>query len=784
MIIYSIERTSSTNRFFTSALSGLHGWSIFKRSTVLAACLSLFSLPVSAQIEEIIVTAQKREQNVQDVSVAITAFTGETLWNLGVAQPRDLAQFTPGLTVNATSAYEGDSVFTIRGVGMNDVTSKQNPAVMIYLDEIALPSHVMLGFQVFDVERVEVLKGPQGTLYGRNTTGGAIKVVPRKPTREFNLQARFDYAEFDRTDFELGVGGALSDTLSARVATNINVQQNGWQTLRRIPEVPFGPGVDSDNGAVDRKAFRGSLLWEPAEDFDILITGDYSKDDSEVMGFKHAGNLFADGSPGFCSFATTGVRNENECASFAQIRDRTGGTPLTPAIEVIQDTNPDERVILAEFSSGNEVDAESWGISVSANWELERFTATSVTGYREFDRFQPLDQGGSPALIHEIRNWDDITSFTQELRLASDDSWGPLDWIVGVFYSNDDNDFFSDTDFRDHRSFSGLFESGSTQETEGISVFSQVDWRFNEQWKLSVGARYTDEDREFTFGGKITGSGPVPLAEFMPPKLNTEEVGGRVALDYMPTDNLLFYASFNRGFKSGGFPAAIAFSANQLLPFESEELLAYEAGFKSTLLEGNVKFNASVYYYDWSDMQARTAVDRIDPVSGQEVRVLVLANAGNADIYGVEAEATWQATRELMFYTGFNLMDAEIKTGNFDGQSPTHAPDFTINGLASYEASQGIAGFRPFAQLDFSYTDKNQFILPNHPGAVQNSYTLLNARLGIRSEDGRWEVAGWGRNLTDKVYLSEVFGPASGFLPGRLHYGPPRIFGVSLSYRH
>ena len=159
------------------------GWFpvFFQSITLLISCITLFSVPVSAQIEEIIVTAQKREQNVQDVSIAITAFTGDTLRDLGVARPRDLAQFTPGLTVNATSSYEGDSVFTIRGVGMNDVTSKQNPAVMIYLDEIALPSHVMLGFQVFDVDRIEVLKGPQGTLYGRNTTGGAIKVVPRKP---------------------------------------------------------------------------------------------------------------------------------------------------------------------------------------------------------------------------------------------------------------------------------------------------------------------------------------------------------------------------------------------------------------------------------------------------------------------------------------------------------------------------------------------------------------------------------------------------------------------------
>lgn len=777
--------TRLMSRSLVSALSCLDKNWINQKLIILISCFSLFSLPVSAQIEEIIVTAQKREQNVQDVSISITAFTGDMLRDLGVAQPRDLAQFTPGLTVNASSSYEGDSVFTIRGVGMNSVTSKQNPAVMIYLDEIALPSHVMLGFQVFDVDRIEVLKGPQGTLYGRNTTGGAIKVVPRKPTDEFELQARFDYAEYDRTEFEMGVGGPLSDTLSARVATNINVSQDGWQTLETIPEVPFGPGVDADNGEIDRKAYRGSLLWEPTEQFDIFISGDYSRDKSEVLGFKHAGNLFADGSPGRCSFVTDGVRNDTECASFAQIRDRIGGEPLTPEIEVIQDRNPDERTILAEFSTGNQVDAESWGISATVNWDFGRFTATSITGYREFDRYQPLDQGASPARIHEIRNWEDITSFTQEIRFASDDSWGPVEWIVGGFYSNDDNYFFSDTDFRDHAGFSAFFESGSTQETEGISAFAQVDWRLHEQWKLTLGARYTDEDREFTFGGQVSGfGGPPPVVDYRPEKLNIEEVGVRATLEFTPADNLLFYASFNRGFKSGGYPASIAFAVTALLPFESEELLAYETGFKSTLLNGNVRFNVSGYYYDWDDMQATTSADVVNPVTMEEVRVILLSNAGKTEIYGVEAELTWQLTPELLVYTGVNAMEAELKEGYLKGYTPAHAPDFTINGLVSYTASQGIGGFRPFAQFGYSYTDESQFILPNQPAAVQNSYTLLNARIGIRSDDGRWELAGWGRNLSDKTYSSEIFGPGSSFLPARIHYGPPRIFGVSLSYSH
>ena len=759
-------------------------WNKSLRLLLSCLCITAIALPASAQqLEEIVVTAQKREENIQDISISITAFTGETLRDFGVAQPRDLAQFTPGLTVNASSVYEGDSIFTIRGIGMNDVSSNQNPAVMMYLNDIALPSHVMLGFQIFDVDRIEVLKGPQGTLHGRNTTGGAIKVISKRPTQEFDLQARFDYAEYDRTEFELGVGGGLTDTLSARLAVNINVQQDGWQTLDTISQVPLGPGVDSNNGAIDRKSVRGSFLWEPNENFDTLLTLDYSKDDSEVLGFKHAGNLLVGGG-GFCSFAITGVRDETACASFGQVRDSVGGTPLTPEIEVIQDQNPDERTILANFGVGNEVDAKSWGVTNSANWAFERMTATSVTGYREFKRFQPLDQGGAPVFTNEVQNFEDITSFTQELRLASDDSWGSLNWIVGFFYSKDDSDFLSTANFRDHSAFSGDFTTATTQETEGVSVFGQADWTFNDKWRLTGGVRYTDEDREFTYASSIVGTGPVPISSFVPDDINTEEVGYRVALDYMHSDDLLIYATFNRGFKSGGFPSAISFSIPQLLPFEAEELFAYELGFKSTLMDGTVKFNASAYYYDWNDMQATTAQDRIDPVSGQGVRVIVLSNAGDAEVVGMEAEVTWQATDELMFYTGLNWMEAEIKSGAFDGQSLAHAPDFTINGVARYESASRIAGVQPFAQLDFSYKDGSQFILPNHPGAVQRSHTLLNARIGFRTDDGKWEFAAWGRNLTDKVYVSELFGPGSGFLPGRIHYGAPRIFGVSLNYSH
>ncbi len=743
-------------------------------------CLSILSIMpnvVTAAerggIEEVIVTAQKRSQSIQDVSVSITAFTAESIRDLGINRPRDLARVTPGLVMNASAISEADPIFTLRGIGMNDPESNQNPSVTPYLDEVALPSHVMLGFQIFDVERVEVLKGPQGTLYGRNTTGGAVKFISNKPTRELAATSRLDFGNYDRIEFEGAIGGPLTDTLSGRIGAMI-VSQDGWQTLRLGPD--SGPGVGRENGDVDRKSLRGSLLWEPSSDFNMLLTLDAGTDDSEVLAFEHAGNLLQDGS-GFCSFAITGVRDESQCASFAQERDDDRNA-LTPELELVADNDGDARAVDASFSLGNEIDAESWGFSAVLNWEMERFTITSVTGYRDFEREQGGDNG-SPFVISDNFRDVQIDGFSQEVRLTSDNSWGSLKWLIGAYYSEDSHDDFVFFDFRDHSGFSADFDSAFTQDTEDLAIFSQAEWDINEQWRLIGGLRYTWEDKEFTFDGERRGFGPPNPVSGYEDSLDTSEVSGKIGVDYTPSEDLLIYASVNRGFKGAGYPATIAFDEPQLAPFEPEVLISYELGFKSTLADNKIRLNAAAYFYDWQDFQAATAVER------DGLRLIVLANAGDAEVTGIEAEFAWYPIEEFSFNLGFNWMDAEIVSGEFDGDTPAHTPEFMYSGIARYESAKPLIGkYHPFVQIDFSYQDDIEFILANHPGATETDYTLTNARAGIRTGDRKWEFAAWGRNLGDKDYRSEVFGPGSGFLPGRIHYGAPRTYGVSLNYSY
>lgn len=723
-----------------------------------------------AEIEEIIVTAQRREQNLQDISISISVLTSEQLDELRIEQPADLAAFTPGMYVS--TGINGDPIFALRGIGMNNNESNQNPAVTPYIDQVPLPSIAMMGFQMFDLERVEILKGPQGTLYGRNVTGGAINFITKKPTQEFDSSFSATYGRYKLIDIEAAVGGGLSENLSARLAVK-SITRNGWQTL--ITGIQPGD-VDSNNGEVERQAARGSLLWTPSDNFDLHFVADYGSSGSETLGYKHAGtSLRTD--PGVpCSYVTTGIRNEEECASFAIIRTGNGGEPVTGELIAFSDPDEPPRTVFGNFTLGNLDDIDSWGISNTMNWSVGRAVLTSVTGYRSMDRSTGFSNG-VPFLLDDTLREVEIDVFTQEVRLASDASWDKLQWTIGVYYGKDEIDDFIIFDFRDHRLFSGLFNSTFFQKTEDIAVFGHAEYQVSDKIRLIGGMRYTDEDRFFRYSGSIVGPGPVPIPLFED-SLSASEPTGKIGIDYTPNEDLLLYASVSRGFKGPGFPATISFSAEQSAPFETETLNAFEVGVKSTLAGGRLQLNAAGYYYDWRDFQATTAVDR------EGIRLIVLANAGDAEVYGVEAEASWHVSDEFILRAGVNIMESEIKTGEFKGDTPVQSPSFSGMIMASWRPNTTFGSFQPFFNVDYSYRSKIELALPNNIADAQSGYGLLGLRAGLASEDGKWEFSVWGRNVTDKLYLTQSFGGDSTFLSGRLVYADPRMYGATLRFSY
>lgn len=770
-ICKGLDQGSKSSRpvFLARSISKILISTVLSSSFVCGAVVTT-AMAQQAEIEEIVVTAQRREQNLQDISISISVLTGEQLDNLRIEQPADLATYTPGMYVSKGIA--GNPIFALRGIGMNNNESNQNPAVTPYIDQVPLPSIAMMGFQMFDLERVEILKGPQGTLYGRNVTGGAINFITKKPTQEFDSSFSATYGRLNLIDIEAAVGGGLSENLSARLAVK-SITRNGWQTL--ITGIQPGD-VDSNNGEVERQAARGSLLWTPSDKFDLHFVADFGWGNSETLGYKHAGtSLRTD--PGVpCSYVTTGIRNEEECASFAIIRTGNGGEPVTGELIAFSDPDEPPRTVFGNFTLGNIDDVESWGVSNTMNWTLGRTVLTSVTGYRNMDRSYGFSNG-VPFLLDDTFRQLEIDVLTQELRMASDDSWGKLQWVLGVYYGKDEIDDNIVFDFRDHRLFSGFFDSTFYQETEDVAVFGHLEYQMNDKIKLIGGLRYTDEERFFRYSGSIIGPGPVPIPLFED-TVNASEPTGKIGIDWTPDEDRLFYFSISRGFKGPGFPATISFSPQQSAPFETETLWAYELGMKSTLADGKLQFNAAAYYYDWQDFQATTAVDR------EGIRLIVLANAGDAEVYGVEAEAFWYATDEFSLRAGVNIMEAKIKTGEFEGFTPVQSPSFSGTLMASYRPNTTFGSFKPFLNVDYTYRSKIEFALPNNIADAQSGYGLLGLRAGLTSEDGKWEVSVWGRNLTDKLYLSQSFGGDSTFLSGRLVYADPRMYGATLRFSY
>ena len=716
---------------------------------------------------DIIVTAERRGQSLQTVPASISAFDGQALKELRVTQAEDLTKLTPGLTLRSTGV-SADPLLTVRGIGMNNGETNQNPAVTAYLNEIALPSHAFLGFPIFDMERVEVLKGPQGTLYGRNTTGGAINFITRRPKQELEANFRADYGNYNLLEIEGGVSGGLTETLAARLSFT-SYTRHGWQKLFLGNE---HGDVDSRNGDIDRKAIRGTVVWNPSPQFDATLVLDYARNNSETMAYKHAGNLKADGSRTPCSYPTTGIRDDVACGSYSIPRNGVGGPATGPRV-IFSDPSNDPKVAYGSFIFGNDNDAETGGVALLLNYDFGGVKLSSVTGYRDLKR-QIDGDDGSPAILSDVERHQRLKVFSQELRLASTGD-GPFDWILGAYYTRDTNRDQAIFNQKDQFAYSALFDSRFYQKTKAWAAFGQASYELTDGLKATVGLRYTDEKKTYSYDGTVVGSGPfpVPIRNFNS-QIEAKKVSGKVGLDYQVNSDLLLYANASRAFKGGGYPATITFTVNEAQPFAPEEITAYEAGFKAQLIRNVLRINGAGYYYDWKDFQATTQVNR------GGVPVTVLATAGDAEIKGVELEVVFSPIPDITLRSGVNWMDSDIKNGRYAGQRTPNAPEWTVNSVLRIEPVGLTDGFRPFFQMDGSWNSATKTALPNTVATIEPDLLLLNARMGLKFDNG-FEIAGWVRNLTDTVYRTQILGPGSASLPARFIYGDPITYGVSAS---
>ena len=457
---------------------------------------SLTAQDTALQIEEIIVTAQKREQNLSDVSVAVTVFSGADIREQRLGQPVDLAAQTPNLNINETFGNSITNV-SIRGLGLNDYAVNNNPAAGIYIDEVYLVSPAMLTFQLFDMERVEVLKGPQGTLYGRNTTAGAVKFISRKPTEEIEGYLSADYGRYDHFVLEGAISGQIAEGLTGRAAVQTSQRNDGFQLNRAT-----GDKV----GEIDRTAWRGLLNWQPSEDLDVFLNVHGGFDNSDTLLVK-VDNAF------------------------------------TPVDDGIADP--------FSSSAGNdtELDNENYGASLTINWHLsEDLTLTSVTGYEDYERSHDEDRDGTTLVQLDGLFLNNIEQVSQELRLTyvRDD----YALIGGVFYGNDDvstRDIFDAGDllplFGPAFATAKAIGNEYAQEADSYAIFGHAEWQLHEDWKFIAGLRYTEEDKEFkdAFTFLQVGEDRTEIQVF-PPVSNDYSVSnlsGKAGIDYTGFENAL-----------------------------------------------------------------------------------------------------------------------------------------------------------------------------------------------------------------------------------------------------
>ena len=762
--------TTSGGRTMTPRFDMFH---LLRRIFQLGLIAMVASGICHAQIlEEVIVTAEKREQNLQDVSLSVTALTGETMKEIGLGTTQEMGQYFVGMEVEANEG-NAQPKFFIRGAGSIDFAANTQTTVGVYSDEVYIVNTFAHGMQVFDLNRVEVLRGPQGLLYGRNATAGAINFISNKPEQEFSGNIRVSYGNFEAVKVEGAVTGGITDTLAARGAF-IYHNNDGWMTGRTT--FPGTVGGD-DLNSTDYYSWRGMLSWTPNDDVDVLLKVHGSQDRSDAYNFQHLG-----------SFDATALANFD----FANLRCNPVERDdcISPFGYIDPDGNEDRGDPTAgDFNRNDEFDLESLGISLRFDWALESFTITSITAWDKFARFMPSDADGSPFVLSHFDPRHETDGWSQEIRLTSTTD-GPLEWILGFYYAEDDLD-------ANQMNTTGVFYLDITvnqqyyQEQESIAAFANVGYQLNEQLKLNAGLRYTEDDIELYHASQeyiaepFTGFLIVPT---FPLDLGTDaddsysELTWKVGIDYTPNDNWLIYGSVRTGYKSGGigpgFGNPLEFSI-----FDKETILAYEVGFKSQLLDDKVNLNASAYYYDYEDKHEFDST--FLPLGGQ---LLFVSNAPEVESYGFEVELAVAPVEGLELLFGASYLESEFQkftrvTGeDMSGNSPAYAPEWKFNGIARYEwAVPQLFNGTMAGTFSWSWTDDLFHDIRNTSDVAAKAHWLTNARLSYFSSNQKLEIALWAKNLNDAYYRLQTFNLSD---LGWLNVVPnvPRTYGVEIGY--
>ena len=689
-------------------------------------------LPVHAQEsvfnDTIVVTAQKREQDAQDVGIAITAFSGDAVEKLGFVDSVDIVAQVPGVEVSATGAGTNNS-FSIRGVSQNDFAAAQESPVAVYVDDAYISHNLVTGFSLYDIERVEVLRGPQGTLFGRNATGGLIHYVTKRPTFDPTGKVSLQVGQDGRARVEAAAGGPVTDNVAVRFSGVFNKQDG-------LIENDIGPDVMD----VNNYSLRGQALFQPSDSFSALARIQYSDEDSAAAGYGHTipgGDFLCFPGPGEYTVTDT------DCFGYVDA----DGDPYTASLDF-------DGFVHSEY-----LDA-----SLHLNWDLGGIEIVSITNFQDLQHAYGEDSDVSPNSVFHYVSDNDAEQVSQEIRLSGGTE--SLRWITGVYFLNIDGAYNTS---QTGEAFFGTdaFDIFFNQTTRTLAGFGQLEYDLSDRLTLIAGGRVNNDKKEFDitfdFGGFVFGERAQEFSD--------TDYALRAQLNYSAADNTLLYASINRGIKSGGFNLPL----DDVIPDEDyqyggETLWAYEIGVKTQLTD-SLRLNLSAFYYDYNDQQ----------VFSFDGFVPFLFNAEEGKNIGFEAEIVANPVEGLDLLFGIAYQDPEIRNAGLTAR-PVLTADLSLNGLARYEWEAFSSG-NIYVQGDFNWKGDHNFNLNPTPSVQEDAYGLINAKIGFVSRDQRWEASIFGRNLTDTQYRRYAFDTLAFFGSDENVLGIPRWFGGNVTYR-
>jgi iron complex outermembrane receptor protein len=770
------------------------------------------------EIEDIVVTAQKRAQSVQDVPISVAAIGGAEIDDLKIADTNDIAGLVPNLQVNQVIG-DGAPVFSLRGVTMNDYSLHQSSPVAVYVDEVYAGPSVLQPIAMFDLDRIEVLRGPQGTLYGRNSTGGAVNLITRAPSFENGGSFTFGAGNYHRFEARGAAEYALvEDVLAVRFA-GMWAEADGWFEN-------LSPGIP-DGNSMDEWAVRVSALWRPSESIEVLARYSAGRSNPENYGVR-AGNIsqiaIENGDP------TTGV-----------------GAGVYTLFNALGGANPTDyfRTGLGKFEWESDKDRkrrrEADQASLHVNWDIsESFRITSITSWLKGELVNPEDSDGSPLRVIEVDYLGDGDQISQELRVTSDLE-GAFNFVAGVYYAREELDIASDlalmtdVDFnlnggidsndcldpfaaagdfdpvndplplpapsaspdgqaadlalfglglglrlRDFVALGCVYRNSFEQERRSIAGYFDGTVDLGPDTSLLIGFRVTNDVTEaddFTTFVEGAGVNLFDTITDLDGKLDDTEYNWKAGIEHHFSEDILAYFTYSRGYRSGAFNGQAFFDPSEFNAVKPEKLDAVEAGLKTTLLDGRVQLNTAAFFYIYKEQQL---ID-VDPATAAQT----LVNIERSEVGGLEIEGIAQITERWRLSGGVGYLHGVAKKGVVSGTDVAgdrlpNAPSFSATLASDLDLYTSDAGTLAL-HLDANYVGEQYFTLPHVKRTLVDNYVLFDTRISFAASDQQWDVGFWIKNLADEFYETDVISLA-GFGLDYTHIGPPRTFGADITF--